>query len=116
MEYYPTVSFLSTSVTNARIADTASGDNLALAGLNANSQNVLTLYNTANHTETQLIRPDNEIEIYHLHYVASSNRLMFDGLRFADNKYVIGEVDLGTHQVTVFNTSSAKWGDVQPFN
>jgi hypothetical protein len=36
----------------------------------------------------------NEIEIYNMNYVASTNMIMFDGLRFSDNQYVIGQVDL----------------------
>jgi len=115
MQYYPTVRFLSTSLTTVTIAQTVI-NNLVLGGLNANSKNVLALYNTSNDTETQLIGPDNEIEVYHANYVASGNKIMFDRLRFADNKYVIGEVNLSTHGVTVVNAGSTKWTDLQAFS
>jgi hypothetical protein len=114
MQYYPTVKFLSTEVKNVSVAH-AAGNNLLLAGLTGAGQNVLTLYNTATDTETELIGPSNEIEIYHLDYVVSQNKVMFDGLRFSDNNYVIGSVDLGTHQVNTVATSSAKWADLQTF-
>jgi hypothetical protein len=40
---------------------------------------------------------------------------MFDGLRFADNKYVFGQVDLGTNQLNIFSTLTSKWDDFQGF-
>jgi hypothetical protein len=57
----------------------------------------------------------NEIEMYHLNYVASSNKIMFDGLRFSDNKYVIGQIDLNTGQVNSSQTGSSKLVDFQTF-
>jgi hypothetical protein len=42
-------------------------------------------------------------------------KILFDGLRFADNKYVIGEVDLSTQVVTVVNTAAVKLADLQTF-
>jgi hypothetical protein len=81
MQYYPTLAKPATSV---RGVSTAAGvhDNVAVAGLNAANQNILTLYNTTTATETELLGAANEVEIYHINYVASSNRIMFDGLRF----------------------------------
>jgi hypothetical protein len=114
MQYYPDVRFLNTIVTNVTVAQGV-GNNLVLGGLNADNKNVLTLYNTSDDTETQLIGPDNEIEIYHVNYVADANKIMFDGLRFVDNKYVIEEIDLSTKQITELNTSSVKWADLQTF-
>ena len=114
MQYYPTVQFLPTQVANVTIAEGA-GDNLLLAGQDANGNNILTLFNTVTNGETQLIGPANQIEIYDLKYSASQNKVLFDGLRFSDNAYVLGEVDLSTDQVTVVNAGSTKWADVQAF-
>jgi hypothetical protein len=47
--------------------------------------------------------------------VYETNKVMFDGLRFADNNYVLGSIDLGTHQVRTVATSSVKWADLQTF-
>lgn len=113
-EYYPTLAFPPTDVTDIKVAQGA-GTNLVLAGLNATHQNVMVVHNTTNDAETQLIGPDNEIEIYHVNYVASANKVMFDGLRFADNKYVLGEVDLASGQLSVSATLGAKWADFQTF-
>ena len=82
----------------------------------ANGKNVLTLFNTTTNGETELIGPSNEIQIYHLHYDASANKVLFDGLRFADNSYVIGTVDLNADQVTVINAGSTKWADLAAFS
>jgi hypothetical protein len=38
---------------------------------------------------------------------------MFDGLRFADNKYVLGRVDLSTNVVSMEPTGSTKLLDFQ---
>ena len=90
-------------------------DYLILTGLDANGQNITTLYNTATDTEQTLISSTNEIEMYHLNYVASSNKIMFDGLRFSDNKYVIGQIDLNTQVVSASQTGSSKLLDFQTF-
>jgi hypothetical protein len=113
-QYYPVLSFPTTAVRKISVAQGVI-TNLVLAGLNAQDQNVMTLYNTSTATESQLIGPDQEIEVYHLNYVASGNKIMFDGLRFADNKYVLGQVDLNTKQVTASNTSTVRWEDFQTF-
>jgi hypothetical protein len=114
MQYFPDVEVPTTIVKNVSVAQTA-GNNLILAGRNDQDQNVLTRYNTSTGEETQLIGPDNEIEIYHLNYVARSNKVLFDGLRFADNKYVLGQVDLSTNEVAVSPTTYGKWSDFQTF-
>jgi hypothetical protein len=114
MQWYPTVRFLPSEVKNVTVAQGV-GSSLLLAGLDANNKNVLTLYNTTDDAETQLIGPGNEIEIYHLNHVANGNKVLFDGLRFSDNSYVIGEVDLSTDQVSIVDTSSVKWADLQTF-
>jgi hypothetical protein len=114
MQYYPDVSAPATAVTKVSVAQSAN-NNLLLAGHNDQDQNVLTLYNTATGTERQLLGPDNEIEIYHLSYRANGNKVLFDGLRFADNKYVFGQVDLTTSTVTVSATTTGKWADFQTF-
>lgn len=114
MEYYPTVRFLSSEVTNVTVA-LGVINQLVLAGLNSQSQHVLTLYNTSTDTEQELLGPDDEIEIYHLSYVPGSNSVLFDGLRFSDNKYVIGEYQLSTHTMNEVATSAVRWSDLQAF-
>jgi hypothetical protein len=88
-------------------------NNFIVAGLDGDGKNRLTLYDLVSETETQLIGPDNEIEIYHLAFVAAENKIMFDGLRFSDNRYVIGQVDLTTMQFVASSTGSSKLLDFQ---
>ncbi len=113
-QYYPT---LERPVTEVTRISTFQGviNQLILAGLNAQNKNILTLFDTSDGSEIQLIGPDNEIEIYHLNYVASSNKIMFDGLRFSDNKYVIGQYDLNTMTFSASQTGSTKLVDFQTF-
>ena len=65
-----------------------------LAGTDSNGVNYLTLYETGGDKETILIDEQNEIEMFTMSYVSSTNKVMFSGLRFADNEYVVGEIDL----------------------
>jgi hypothetical protein len=36
----------------------------------------------------------NEIEIYNLGYVATANKVLFNGLSFANGQYVVGDISL----------------------
>jgi hypothetical protein len=92
-------------------------DHLIVAGTNASGQNITTLYDATNGAEEQLLGPENDIEIYHVNFVYEGgvSKLLFDGLRFSDNKYVLGQVDLTTKQVSVTSTIATKWSDFQTF-
>ncbi len=114
VQYYPSVSQPSTAVTAVGVMQRVL-TYIILSGTNSNGQNITTLYNTATDTEQTLIPSTNEIEIYHLNYVASTNKIMFDGLRFSDNKYVLGQIDLNTGQVTASQTGSSKLVDFKTF-
>jgi hypothetical protein len=65
---------------------------LILTGVDKNERNRLILYNTQTGNETVVFDGSNEIEIYDMVYLASTNKLLFSGLRFSDNKFVVGEV------------------------
>ena len=98
-QYYPSLSATTTmikSVSTALVLSTK----IVIAGLNASSANKLVIYDTNTNTEQELL-PTNDIEIYHLNVDAAGNRVMFDGLNFADNKYVIGALDLATKALTL---------------
>ena len=114
MQYYPALASVTTAVKKIGVSQGVL-NHVVLAGLNADDRYILTLYDTSNDTELQLLGPDNEIEIYHLNYVATTNRIMFDGLRFSDNKYVIGQYDLNTMTFSASQTGSTKLTDFQTF-
>ena len=110
----PTFIGLTSEVKSVGVAQSVL-DYIILSGTNGSSKNVTTLYNSSTDTEQVLIPAATEIEVYHLNYVASTNKIMFDGLRFSDNKYVIGQVDLNTRTVTASQTGSSKLLDFQTF-
>jgi hypothetical protein len=112
-QYYPTVQIPPTAVQGVRAAE-AVGTKIVLAGLNASGQNVLTLYDTLTTSESQL-GASNQFQIYHLKHVPNSSTVMFDGLRLADNKYVVGQVDLSTGQVSASTALPSKLNDFQTF-
>jgi len=62
---------------------------------------------------SELALPE-EIEFYHF-AATTDGKALFDGLRFSDNKVVIGEVDLTTNSVTVLGLLASKWEDFQTF-
>lgn len=114
MRYYPNFSKPTTAVQRISVSQQVLGY-VILSGTNINGLNVTTLYNAATDSEQTLIPSSGEIEVYRLNYVASSNKIMFDGLRFSDNKYVLGQIDLSTGQVTASQTGSSKLVDFQTF-
>lgn len=93
MQYYPTVDPVLTSVRNVTLAQMV-GRKLVLVGTTAESVNTLAVLDLDTYQETVLIDATNEIEIYNMSYIAATNKIMFNGLRFADNTFVVGEVDM----------------------
>jgi hypothetical protein len=114
VQFYPTLQIMPTKVRNVLVTQRVLSS-IITAGTNATGSNVLTLFDTANNGELELLGPDQEIEVYRLNYVAGLNKIMFDGLRFSDNKYVIGQYDLDTLTFTAVPTGSTKLEDFQTF-
>lgn len=117
LQYYPVV-----SKTNTEIVDVTMFKStltyIFLAGLDINNENRLMLYDTANNTETDLLT-DQDIEIYHINFLNSNDRqiVMFDGLRFSDNSYVLCQVDLtNNNALTCSKTGLNKLTDFQLFD
>ena len=113
-QVFPTFAEMTSEIKSVGVAQSVL-DNVIMSGTNSNGQYITTLYNTLTNTEQNLVPASNEIEVYRLNYVASSNKVMFDGLRFSDNKYVLGQVDLNTGLVTASQTGSSKLVDFQTF-
>lgn len=114
MQYFPTLVRPSTEVTHVAVAQ-AGGTSIVLSGLNAQSKNVTTLFSTTDGSERELIGPSPETEVYHVDYVAGSPTVMFDGLRFSDNSYVLGSIDLTTGTVTATTPLAGKLTAFQTF-
>jgi hypothetical protein len=68
---------------------------IILSGTSSTGSNILSLYDTSSKQETVVMDGSNEVEIYSMSYSQIKNAIMFSGLRFSDNKYVVGEVSLG---------------------
>ena len=111
---YPTLGEYTSKVANIGVAQQVL-DYLILSGSDESGRNLTTLLNVATGTEQDLIPVTNEIEVYRLNYVGATNKIMFDGLRFSDNKYVLGQIDLNTNQVTASQTGTTKLVDFQTF-
>lgn len=114
-QLYPTLSRPSTTL--SAVTNLAAGPEgkLLVTGLGAGNANSLSVLDTAADTESVVIGAANEVETYRLHYLPSTNSVMFDGLRFADNTYVVGRVDLASRQVTTKATGSTRLVDFQTF-
>lgn len=114
MQYYPVLGDVASAVAKPSALQGVL-NHLIIAGLNGSGQNVMYLHDTTDSSETELLGPSNEIEIYHLNYAAAGSKVMFDGLRFADNTYVLGEVNVNTGEARVTAALGAKWDDFQTF-
>lgn len=93
MQYYPTIARANTVITTVTVWHQM-GNKVLLAGTDKDEKNMLTLYDPATFQETILLDTSNEIEIYNLGYVASTNKVMFNGLSFANGQYVVGDISL----------------------
>lgn len=86
-----------------------------LVGVNNNGTNQMVLYDSTNDTSSILVDGSSEIEFYHVRWSVSLNRVYFDGLRFSDNKYVIGYLNLANKQIVASDLLS-KLTDFQTFS
>ena len=112
VELYPEVRLVPSTVHKVAAAEPI-GDDIALAGVDDQDREVLVLHSTADDSERTLIGPDAETEAFHLAYDAKDGQLLFDGLRFADDKYVLGKVDMATGAVTVDDSGSTAWTGIE---
>jgi hypothetical protein len=94
-QYFPTVERTNIQKTSSVVLAVQAGKNIVLSGLDPSKRNVLTIYNPVTKQETVVMDGSNEVEIYSMSYSQKKNAIMFSGLRFSDNKYVVGEVSLG---------------------
>ena len=114
---YPVPARFATEVSTVAVAQGA-GTKVVIAGTNGDGDQLITLFDGATHTETRIAGPGlgvGEIEVQHITYSPSSGQVLFDGLRFADNKYVIGEIDRDTGVVSITSVDTGKLSDFQTF-
>jgi hypothetical protein len=111
IQYSPDLRVPPTGVVRTSVS-AAVGDDIAMAGVDAGEHRVLVLHDTKTDEETTLLGPDAEFDVYHLSYDEKNDKLLFDGLRFSDNTFVLGEVDLKTNAVTFPAASTTRWTDV----
>lgn len=93
VEYFPTVTPLSVSVRNITLASMV-GNKLIIAGTTEAGVNTLSVLDLTTYQETVLIDSSNEVEVYNMSYIAATNKVMFNGLKFSNNSFVVGEFDL----------------------
>lgn len=112
---YPTVAeVVPGAVVDAKIIGSA-GTNVAIAGLDSNGSQTLEIYNPSTNGYTTLLSSNNEVEIAALSYRATGNQLVFSGLRFSDNRTVVGTVDLNTNSISFGVATTSKLYDLQAF-
>lgn len=113
-EYFPSLSIPDTAIT-AATAGASNGRDVVLSGLDPQGRNILGTHDTTTGTDRQLIGADREIEVYHLDFTADGRTVLFDGLRFADNTYIVGQVDLATGAITAAAPTGGKLAGLQAF-
>ena len=91
IQYWPTLEYENTIITNISISYRINGQ-LLLTGTDSTGKNILTIYDPETNQEQIILDGSNEVEIYSMAYVPATKKLMFNGLQFSDNKYVVAEV------------------------
>ncbi|MGA1871463.1 MAG: hypothetical protein ACMUJM_23295 [bacterium] len=113
-KYYPEVEFINLSLAKDIKIMKGLLSSLIIYGLTSNQQNKFILYDISSQIETDLL-PDDDIEIYHMN-LRSDGKIWFDGLRFSDNKYVIGYIDTSNSNEVVFlSATNLQLEDFQTF-
>jgi len=105
--YYPTLQIPDVAINRVTVGAT-NGRDIVVAGLNAKDENVLGAFDAVDGKERVLIDVEREIEIYHLDFTPDGRTVLFDGLRFSDNSYVVGQVDLATGDITAATPTGSK--------
>ena len=93
------------------------GDNVVVAGTNSAQEQLLVRLDSSSGDVMTLSgpsRPDGEIEFYHL-LPSSDGTILFDGVQFRTNEYVIGRVNVSTGDVVILSTVSGRLTDFQAF-
>lgn len=117
VQYYPEVKLANTALVDVTISK-AILTYLVLAGQDSNIINKLVLHETNAETETDLLGGEN-IEAYHVNYMDATGQqlIMFDGLRFSDNSYVLCQVNLTDNNTLICSEINlGKLTDFQLFN
>lgn len=115
IRYYPVPDDIDTPLRSFSAIETV-GDDVYVAGATGVPvERLLIKYDSLGGEVKEVIGPPNEIEIFRLNHSPELNRLYFDGLRFANNRYVIGYVDLSTGKVTIATDLDGELEDFQTF-
>jgi len=93
VQYYPVVEKQESALTDILLAQ-AAGNKMLMSGTNSAGEYITTLFDLETKVELLVIDAANEIEMYNLTYAQDINKILFNGLRFSDNQYVVGEIDL----------------------
>jgi hypothetical protein len=91
MQYFPTLKKVPSTISRVTLVE-STGTKLIITGTNSDGANVLSVYDPATDIETLVMDGSNEIEVYSMTYVPVLNKVMFSGLQFATNSYVVGEI------------------------
>ncbi len=113
-EYWPNPRIITTSVTTVqKVLD--AGTSLVVHGVNSVGQSITIVYDPESGTERTLIPASSQTEIYNLAYSASTGEVFFDGLRFSDNSYVVGKVNVASGGLAYLGTTTTSFSDFQAF-
>ena len=102
VQYYPSSSIQVINLSDVMLRPTlmiAAGNKLVVAGVTAESKNVLYLVDPSTGQKTVIRSAATDFETYHLKYKASTNELLYDGLK-TNNAFVLVKRNLGTNVET----------------
>jgi hypothetical protein len=99
IQYYPSASIQRIDISDVISRPTlmvAAGNKLVVAGVTSESKNVLYLVDPSTGQKTVLRSAATDFETYHIKYRASTNELLYDGLK-SNNTFVLVKRNLSTN-------------------
>jgi hypothetical protein len=93
-QYFPIVEKANiTQIRSVTVASQAQSK-ILVAGTDAQGVNLVSVYEPAMKQETVVLDGSNEIEVYSMSFSERTNSILFSGLRFIDNQFVVGQISL----------------------
>lgn len=113
LQYFPEVKPIDGSIFRPLIIRNIL-DELLIAGYDEGMKNRFVIFRPSDGIEIDLLSGE-DIEVYHFDY-ASTGIIYFDGLRFSDNRYVIGAIDTTAgNRLSILSSSAFRYEDLIVF-
>lgn len=121
-QYWPNVTPIKTGISRVTLG-AATDALIAVAGTDRDGVNNISIVNPVSQQQQLLLSSATEMEVYSLQQTANREAMYFAGLRFSDNTYVFGEIQMvvsGSSRrsrpvIKVLSDTGSRWSAFQTF-